>query len=135
MLSTRGRSGRGGKECQPPFYQLLGGFVSHTVRRLTSGALYENEYIKVDGEWRLLVLKYRPVWHSKYDVPVSSTPIGFVKFVSGGKYPEVEGGPDEIETPGDRTVWLWPDGNPPGFNEISDCSSARLGVSLFEPRR
>jgi hypothetical protein len=33
----------------------------------------------------------------------------FVKFVSSGKYPETTGGPDEIETPVDRTVWLWPD--------------------------
>ena len=58
----------------------------------------------------ILVLKYRPIWHSKYDVPVSSTPIGFVKFLSGGTYPEHPGGPDEIEVPGDKTVWLWPDG-------------------------
>ena len=55
------------------------------------------------------MLKYRPIWHSKYDVPVSETPIAFVKFVSSGKYPETPGGPDEIETPGDQTVWLWPD--------------------------
>ena len=54
------------------------------------------------------MLKYRPVWYSKYDVP---TPIVFVKFVSSGRYPEIPGGPDEIETPGDRTVWLWPDSN------------------------
>jgi hypothetical protein len=45
------------------------------------------------------VIKYCPVWHSKYDVPVSQTPIGLVKFVSGNQYPESPGGPDEIEVP------------------------------------
>jgi hypothetical protein len=30
--------------------------------------------------------------------------------VNGPLYPESAGGPDEIETPGDSTVWLWPDG-------------------------
>lgn len=31
------------------------------------GALYENEYIKEGGIWKLRVLKYRPQWHATFE--------------------------------------------------------------------
>jgi hypothetical protein len=31
------------------------------------GALYENEYVKVNGIWKLCVLKYRPQWHATFE--------------------------------------------------------------------
>ena len=34
---------------------------------LTLGALYENEYIKENGIWKLKVLKYRPQWHATFE--------------------------------------------------------------------
>lgn len=44
-----------------------GGRVNSIRIRLTSGALYENEYIKENGIWKLRVLKYRPQWHSTFE--------------------------------------------------------------------
>ena len=104
---------------------------------LTSGALYENEYIKVGDEWK--VLSCYVITHQdprdqipscvEFNIPISQTPIGFVKFVSDNQYPESPGGPDEIERPGDRTVWLWPDGN---FN--AQYSEFWFGLeNRFEP--
>jgi hypothetical protein len=38
------------------------------------GALYENEFIKEDGIWKLRVLKYRPQWHATFEkgIPIRS---------------------------------------------------------------
>jgi hypothetical protein len=34
---------------------------------LIVGALYENEYIKENGVWKLKTLKYRPQWHATFE--------------------------------------------------------------------
>lgn len=31
------------------------------------GALYENEYIKEDGKWKIKTLRYRPQWHATFE--------------------------------------------------------------------
>jgi hypothetical protein len=81
----------------------------HHPSALIVGALYENDYIKENGRWRILTLKYRPVWHSAYDRGWDKTPHDWVPFFKGPKYPEAEGGPDIVEEPSPDTLWLWPD--------------------------
>ena len=73
------------------------------------GALYENQFVKVDGCWKIHVLKYRPQWHSQFGRGPSETPADWVPFVKGPKYPEDPAGPDIIEEAGPDTIWLWPD--------------------------
>ena len=31
------------------------------------GALYENEYVKEDGKWKIKILRYRPQWHATFE--------------------------------------------------------------------
>jgi len=68
------------------------------------GALYENEYIKEGGIWKLRVLKYRPQWHATFEKGCAHTPPNFVPFVDT-KYPEDPTGPDVL----DPDAYLWPD--------------------------
>ena len=35
------------------------------------GALYENEYVKEDGVWKIKVLRYRPQWHATFEKGMS----------------------------------------------------------------
>jgi len=76
----------------------------HEERQWMEGALYENEYIKEDGEWKIQVLKYRPQWHADWTKGVAYTPPEYVPFVKEPKSDKNPTGPDEIET-----VTLWPD--------------------------
>jgi len=69
------------------------------------GGLYENEYIKENGIWKIWKLKYFPFWHANFDKGWSNKEIGeFVPFETE-TYPENETGPDEIV----EQLMLWPD--------------------------
>lgn len=72
-------------------------------RQWVEGAIYENEYIKENGVWKIQVLKYRPIWHANWSEGIAYTPEEFVPFVKSVKSPENPTGPDEVET-----VTLWP---------------------------
>jgi hypothetical protein len=41
---------------------------------LIVGALYENEYIKENGVWKLKTLKYRPQWHATFEKGIKLSP-------------------------------------------------------------
>ena len=73
------------------------------------GALYENEFVRENGRWRILILKYRPTWHSAYDRGWDKTPVDWLPFYKGPLYPEIPGGPDYVEEGSHDTLWLWPD--------------------------
>lgn len=96
-------------QCPENLPSAHGGKVPPLPSALIVGALYENDYIKENGRWRILTLKYRPVWHSAYDRGWDKTPHDWVPFFKGPKYPEAEGGPDIVEEPSPDTLWLWPD--------------------------
>jgi len=69
------------------------------------GGLYENEYIKEDGVWKIFKLKYFPFWHADFQKGWSNKEIGeFVPF-STKTFPEDQTGPDEIV----EQLMLWPD--------------------------
>jgi hypothetical protein len=39
----------------------------HVPRQWWEGGIYENEYVKEDGKWRILVLNYHPLWHATFE--------------------------------------------------------------------
>jgi len=69
------------------------------------GGVYENEYIKENGIWKIWKLKYFPFWHASFEKGWSNKEIGeFVPFETT-TYPENKTGPDEIV----EQLMLWPD--------------------------
>jgi hypothetical protein len=67
------------------------------------GGIYENEYVRERGVWKIKVLRYYPFWHGSFDEGWQKTPIDFVK----GKKPRPQDplGPDALISPPPR---LWP---------------------------
>lgn len=45
------------------------------VQVLMIGALYENEYVKEDGKWKIKVLRYRPQWHATFEKGQNPIPL------------------------------------------------------------
>lgn len=70
------------------------------------GGIYENEYIKEDGVWKIFRLRYFPFWHGDFEhgwgYKVSNFPA-----IGTETYPENETAPDELAT--DDGKMLWPD--------------------------
>jgi len=75
-----------------------------TPRQWMEGALYENDYIKEDGVWKIQTLRYRPQWHCNWTEGIAFTQPEFVPFIKDLKSEQNPYGPDEIEK-----VTLWPD--------------------------
>ncbi|KAF2743008.1 hypothetical protein M011DRAFT_529426 [Sporormia fimetaria CBS 119925] len=68
------------------------------------GGIYENEYIKENGVWKIFRLKYFPFWHATFEKGWSHTQENYVPFLSK-LFPEDSEGPDELcERP-----MMWPD--------------------------
>lgn len=69
------------------------------------GGVYENQYIKEDGVWKIFKLKYFPFWHADFEKGWSNKEIGsFVPFDTV-TFPENATGPDQIV----EQLMLWPD--------------------------
>ena len=75
-------------------------------RQWWEGGIYENEYVKEDGVWKIKVLNYRPVWHGTVETGWAHTPPQYVPFFSE-TYPTDPIGPDELIT--NPKPVLWPD--------------------------
>lgn len=69
------------------------------------GGVYENEYIKEDGVWKIFKLRYFPFWHAGFDNGWSKTEPGYVPFQTKIRGPENLHGPDELI----EQKMLWPD--------------------------
>jgi hypothetical protein len=78
---------------------------ANVLRQWWEGGLYENEYVKDNGVWKIKVLNYRPVWHARFEDGWAHTPPKFVPFYSV-TYPKDPLGPDELMSP---VPVLWPD--------------------------
>jgi hypothetical protein len=68
------------------------------------GGIYENEYVREGGVWKIKALRYYPFWHGSFDEGWAHTPIDFVPMASV-TYPEDPLGPDALIEPRPR---LWP---------------------------
>jgi len=76
------------------------------VTQWWEGGLYENEYIKEDGVWRIFRLRYFPFWHADFEHGWAYKVHGFVPFPTK-TFPEDPNGPDELFAP--ELCAMWPD--------------------------
>jgi hypothetical protein len=74
------------------------------VRAWFEGGLYENDYVRVDGVWKIKALRYFPFWHGSFEEGWSKTPIDFIPNPTT-LYPTDPLGPDALIEPAPR---LWP---------------------------
>jgi SnoaL-like domain len=86
-------------------FKPANGQTAVAPRQWWEGGLYENEYVRDAGVWKIKVLNYRPVWHADYETGWAHTRPEYVAFFSK-TYPNDPLGPDELEDP--KPV-LWPD--------------------------
>lgn len=68
------------------------------------GGVYENEYIKENGVWKLFRYRYFPFWHANFESGWSHTKPNFIPWPSK-TFPEDPYGPDELI----EQKMLWPD--------------------------
>ncbi|KAK3485221.1 SnoaL-like domain-containing protein [Neurospora hispaniola] len=73
-------------------------------RQWWEGGLYENEYVKEDGVWKLWRYRYFPFWHADFEAGWSKTKPNYVPWPTR-TFPEDPTGPDEIL----ERKMLWPD--------------------------
>jgi SnoaL-like domain len=73
-------------------------------RQWWEGGIYENQYVREDGVWKILRLGYYPHWHASFEAGWAKTPIDFIP-MSSTLYPEDPLGPDALIEPRPR---LWP---------------------------
>ena len=77
----------------------------HMPTQWWEGGIYENQYVREDGVWKMLVLNYTAVYHGLYESGWAHTPPQFVPFFSA-TFPGNPVGPDALVEP--RPV-IWPD--------------------------
>jgi len=75
-----------------------------TPRQWWEGGIYENEYVREDGVWKIKVLDYNPVWHGMFDKGWAHQPANAYPYASK-TYPEDPAGPDAIATEAHRKLW------------------------------
>jgi len=68
------------------------------------GGIYENEYVRIDGIWRIKTLNYKPIWHADFDKGWAFTKPEYVPAYSE-TYPDNPNGPDELDA---GFTGLWP---------------------------
>ncbi len=73
-------------------------------RQWWEGGIYENEYAKEDGVWKIKVLDYNPLWHGMFDEGWSRQPVNSYPFASK-TFPEDPLGPDIIAPEAHRRLW------------------------------
>jgi hypothetical protein len=73
-------------------------------RQWWEGGIYENEYVKEDGTWKIRVLDYNPIWHGEFEKGWAKQPANAYPYATK-TYPEDPMGPDEIATEAHRKLW------------------------------
>ena len=73
-------------------------------RQWWEGGMYENQYVREDGVWKIKVLDYNPVWHALFESGWAHTPPEFVPFFTTA-YPEDPLGPDALAAEPHRVLW------------------------------
>ena len=68
------------------------------------GGIYENDYVRTGGVWKIRALRYYPFWHGSFAEGWPKTPIDFIPMAKTC-YPQDPLGPDELIKPPPR---LWP---------------------------
>ncbi len=69
-----------------------------TPRAWWEGGIYENEYVRERGVWKIKALRYFPFWHGSFADGWQKTPIDFIPMAKA-LYPQDPLGPDALITP------------------------------------
>jgi SnoaL-like domain len=77
----------------------------HMPSQWWEGGIYENDYVRENGVWKIQVLNYNAVYHGLYEGGWAHTPVRFVPFFTE-TYPTNPAGPDALVEP--KPV-IWPD--------------------------
>ena len=77
----------------------------HLPSQWWEGGIYENEYVRESGVWKIQLLNYNVVYHGIYDKGWAHTPANFVSFFTE-TYPKNPVGPDVLVQP--KPV-IWPE--------------------------
>ena len=78
---------------------------AHLPSQWWEGGIYENEYVRENGVWKIKVCNYNVVYHGLFETGWAHTPVRFVQLFTD-TYPNNPGGPDELVEP--RPV-VWPE--------------------------
>ena len=73
-------------------------------RQWWEGGIYENEYVRENGQWKIRVLDYNPLWHGMFDKGWAHQPANAYPY-SSTTFPEDPLGPDEIAHEAHRKLW------------------------------
>jgi hypothetical protein len=103
-VAPDGQSARGRfRSCMQAGRHML---AEGETRQWWEGGIYENQYVKIDGRWRIKLLNYRPVFHATFENGWAYTKPQFVPFYTEDDlYPDNPLGPDAI----DDSAVLWPE--------------------------
>ena len=74
-------------------------------RQWWEGGIYENEYVKEDGIWKIKILNYMPQWNADFDTGWAETKPNYVAFITKTLADGDPNGPDELIA----DTWLWPE--------------------------
>lgn len=74
------------------------------LRQWWEGGIYENEYVREDGVWKIAVLNYRAIWHAEFDKGWAYMKPELIPAYSE-TYPDNPLGPDELDP---AFTGLWP---------------------------
>jgi len=78
---------------------------AHLPSQWWEGGIYENEYVRENGVWKIKVCNYNVVYHGMFDKGWAHTPVRFVQFFTE-TYPKNPAGPDTLIEP--KPV-IWPE--------------------------
>ena len=73
-------------------------------RQWWEGGIYENEYVREDGTWKIKVLNYNPLWHADFDKGWAYTKPEYIPAYAE-TWPDNPNGPDELDQ---DFLGLWP---------------------------
>ena len=73
-------------------------------RQWWEGGIYENEYVRENGTWKIILLNYNPFWHADFDSGWAYTKPEYIPAYSE-TWPDNPNGPDELDK---DFLGLWP---------------------------
>ena len=77
----------------------------HLPLQWWEGGIYENDYVRENGVWKIKVINYNVVYHGPFEKGWAHTPLQFVQFFTE-TYPKNPAGPDALVEP--KPV-IWPE--------------------------
>jgi len=94
------------------------------TRQWWEGGIYENQYVKEDGVWKIKVLNYRPFWHADFETGWARSPARYVPPFDK-LFPENPLGPDELLT---ESRELWPNTDVVPFHYVHPVTGRPIKV-------